>query len=77
MGTYNHQNRYVSLPSVDLNHLYRSLDILCEHKEMLEEQLFRKNRNLFKMKVDVVFYDVPTFHFESVKSDTLKDFGYN
>jgi len=77
LGTYNHQDRYVKLPPVDLNHLYRSLDILCEHKEMLEEYLFRKNRHLFNIKVDVVFYDVTTFHFESVKSDTLKDFGYS
>ncbi|MGC8691023.1 MAG: IS1634 family transposase, partial [Caldisericum sp.] len=32
LGTYNNQSRYVNLPSVGLNHLYRSLDILSEHK---------------------------------------------
>jgi transposase len=44
---------------------------------MLEKYLFQKNRHLFNLKVDVVFYDVTTFHFESVKADTLKDFGYS
>ena len=77
LGTYHHQDRYVQLPPVDLNHLYRSLDLLCEHKETLEEYLFQKNRHLFNLKVDVVFYDVTTFHFESIKADTLKDFGYS
>jgi transposase len=77
LGTYHHQDRYVQLPPVDLNHLYRSLDILWAHKETLEEYLFRKNRHLFNLQVDVVFYDVTTFHFESVKADTLKDFGYS
>lgn len=75
LATYHHQDRYVQLPPVDLNHLYRSLDILWEQKETLEEYLFLKN--LFNLKVDVVFYDVTTFHFESVKADTLKDFGYS
>ncbi|MEW5897974.1 MAG: IS1634 family transposase [Bacillota bacterium] len=77
LATYHHQDRYVQLPPVDLNHLYRSLDILWEQKETLEEYLFFKNRHLFNLKVDVVFYDVTTFHFESVKADTLKDFGYS
>jgi transposase len=77
LGTYHHQDRYVQLPPVDLNHLYRSLDVLWEQKETLEEYLFFKNRHLFNLKVDVVFYDVTTFYFESVKADTLKDFGYS
>jgi transposase len=77
LATYINQDRYVKLPPVDLNHLYRSLDILCDYKETLEEHLFYKNRHLFNMKVDVVFYDVTTFHFESVKADTLRDFGYS
>lgn len=77
LGTYHHQDRYVQLPPVDLSHLYRSLDVLWEQKETLEEYLFFKNRHLFNLKVDVVFYDVTTFHFESAKADTLKDFGYS
>lgn len=77
LSTYHHQDRYAQLPPVDLNHLYRSLDLLCEHKETLEGYLFQKNRHLFNLKVDVVFYDVTTFHFESIKADTLKDFGYS
>ncbi|GFN21973.1 IS1634 family transposase [Thermanaeromonas sp. C210] len=77
LGTYNHQQRYASLPDVALNHLYRSLDLLSEHKELLEEEMFRKNRHLFNMKVDVVFYDVTTFSFASVKADTLRDFGFS
>ena len=76
-GTFNNQQRYVNMPKVDLNHLYRSLDILCENKERLEEMLFYKNRNLFNMQVDVVLYDVTTFSFESVKPDSLRDFGFS
>ena len=77
LGTFNHQERYVNMPEVSLNHIYRSLDILCDHKERLEQMIFHKNRNLFNMQVDVVFYDVTTFSFESVKADSLRDFGFS
>jgi len=77
LGTYFYQNGYVGLPKVELHHLYRSLDILCDYKEKLEEKMFYKNRHIFNMQVDVVFYDVTTFSFESVKADTLRDFGFS
>jgi transposase len=77
LGTYNYQNRYVRFPEAELQHLYRSLDLLSDHKEMLEKEIFDKNRNIFNMKIDVVFYDVTTFYFESVKGDTLRDFGFS
>jgi len=77
LGSYHAQNRYACLPEVGLNHLYRSLDILSQEKEAIESHLFQINRDLFNMQIDVVFYDVTTFHFESVQQDSLKDFGFS
>lgn len=77
LGSYKAQHRYMSLPEVGLNHLYRALDILSEGKKVIESHLFQMNRDLFNMQIDVVFYDVTTFHFESVKQDDLRDFGFS
>ena len=77
LATYNHQGHFVKGPKVTLNQLYRSLDLLCEYKEQLEEALFQANRNLFNMQIDMVFYDVTTFSFESVRADSLRDFGFS
>jgi len=77
LSTYSHQNRYIGLPEAKLQHLYRSLDLLVESKEILEEEIFYQNRNLFNLQVDVVFYDVTTFAFESVRKDSLRDFGFS
>jgi len=75
--THAQQERYFNLPECKLHHLYRSLDILERSKEMLETNLFQLNRSLFNMKVDVIFFDVTTFHFESVRQDSLRDFGFS
>jgi len=77
LSTYSHQKRYIGLKEIKLQHLYRSLDLLSESKEILEEEIFYQNRNLFNMQVDVVFYDVTTFAFESVRKDSLRDFGFS
>lgn len=76
-STYQKQVHYAKLTQVELNHLYRSLDILSESKELIEGHLFKMNRDLFNMKIDVVFYDVTTFHFESIQADHLKNFGFS
>lgn len=77
LATYNHQAHFVNLQKVTINQLYRSLDLLCEYKEQLEEALFQANRNLFNMQIDMVFYDITTFSFESVRADSLRDFGFS
>jgi transposase len=50
---------------------------LAEHKEEIEKQIFLKNSTLFNQKIDVVFYDVTTYYFESNKADEFKDFGFS
>jgi len=77
LATYQGQKRYTNIAPIELSELYRSLDILAKHKEHLEEEMYLANRNLFNMEVDIVFYDVTTFSFSSVKADTLKDFGFS
>lgn len=77
-GSWQHQGRYLDLvEQLPLQHLYRSLDVLAKRKPIIERALFERHRSLFNMKVDVVFYDVTTFHFESVRSDELREFGFS
>lgn len=70
-------SHYFGAKEVGLQNLYRSLDILSENKDSIEGYIFQKNKNLFNMKLDVVFYDVTTFYFESQKQDELRDFGFD
>ena len=77
LKVYLKQGRYSFLTTKELIHLYWSLDILAEVKEELEIYLFEKNRSLFNLEVDVVFYDTTSFYFESEKRDEVRDFGYS
>lgn len=77
LATYERQDSYLGRKKVKLQHLYRTLDKLCEEKEFIENELFERNYRVYGQKVDVVFYDVTTFAFESVIADELKNFGFS
>jgi len=63
----------------ELHHIYRSLDILAQHKEEIEKFLYSYKKDLFSINVDVVLYDLTTLRFESTREDmdSLRRFGYS
>jgi hypothetical protein len=66
-------------PKPRLEHIYRTLDVLAEHKDEIETRLSAHGRNLFNRQVDVVLYDLTTLRFEStvVEPGALRQFGYS
>ena len=53
-----------------LDQLYRALDILAEHGDAIEQEVFWHSADLFKLDVDLVFYDATTAWFECDEEDT-------
>lgn len=78
LRNYERQEEYLNLEKVELHHLYRSLDILATHHEIIQQQIYQTGRTLFNNQLDVVFYDVTTFYFQSevVKQDELRQMGF-
>jgi transposase len=52
-----------------LYQLYRAMDILTEHGDAIEEEVFWNSADLFKLDVDLVFYDATTAWFECDDED--------
>ena len=64
-SSYFNQMEYVGIQAVSLQHLYRTLDKLADYTEVLQQQIYHTNRDLFNQRLDVVFYDVTTLYFDS------------
>lgn len=71
------QQEYLGLEPLSLQHLYRSLDYLAEYASLLQNSIYQTGRNLFNQQLDVVFYDVTTFYFESDKEDGFRMKGFS
>ncbi|MEM9548405.1 MAG: IS1634 family transposase [Bacteroidota bacterium] len=78
LQNYHRQNKYLNLNPVKLHHLYRALDVLAKYNEVIQLQIYQTGRDLFNSKLDVVFYDVTTFYFQSevVNEDALRQMGF-
>ena len=56
---------------------YRTLDRLVRHKKQIEKELFLHLRNLFSLKVDLVFYDLTSTYFEGNGPEGLAKHGHS
>jgi len=79
LSSYFHQEEYLGLPHLQLQHIYRSLDYLADHAKIIQQTIFQTGRDLFNQQLDVVFYDVTTFYFESEveKQGSLRQKGFS
>ena len=71
--------RDVEIPGtdeLDLHHLYRAMAWLGENKDVIEEDLFHLNRDLFT-KVELVFFDTTSFYFQGEGGEILGQYGHS
>lgn len=76
LSNYNHREEYIGLQDSGLHNLYRSLDQLQEHQLQVQQQIYSTGRHLFNQELDIVFYDVTTFYFDSDKEDGFRNKGF-
>jgi len=76
LRSFHQQEDYLGLEPVSLHHIYRSLDYLAQYTKLIQQKIFFTGRNLFNQKLDVVFYDVTTFYFDSEVEDSFREKGF-
>ncbi len=63
---------------LELQHYYRALDFLAQHKDAIEEELFFRGKDLFNQSVDLVFFDTTSTYFEgSTSAEDLCRYGFS
>src|SRR4030042_1102626 len=80
LGTYEwlkETDYHPTFDTLELHHLYRALDFLDEHKEIVEVALFMRGRDLFRLEVDLVFFDTTSTYFEGQGPEGLGERGYS
>lgn len=78
LQNYHNQQEYLGIEKVELHHLYRALDYLSMYSNQVQDFIYQPSRDLFNQELDVVFYDVTTFYFESEveQEDALRQKGF-
>jgi transposase len=55
--------------TLELQHLYRGMDFLEQHKEEIERAVYFSAADLTRADVDLIFYDTTSLHFEVDEED--------
>jgi len=66
--------------TLELQHLYRGLEIIAKETDFIQEQLYKNSTALSSRKTDVLYYDCTNFYFEIEEEDEegqLRQYGYS
>lgn len=55
---------------IEIQHLYRAMDVLLEYREIIYEKVFWSVADLLNLEVDLIFFDTTSTYFET---DTIND----
>ena len=70
--------QYLGIDLSSLDHIYKSLDVLSEHKTDIIRYWNRQiGKEVPERDTSVCLYDITTYAFESTDADSLRDFGYS
>ena len=64
---------------ISLQHLYRAMDFLREHGEEIQKEVFFATADLFRLEVDLLFFDTTSTYVERDEEDEegLKRYGHS
>jgi len=61
-----------------LHHLYRAMDVLLEHRELIHKEVFFSVADLLNLEVDLLFFDTTSTYLErDEEDDGLKRYGHS
>ena len=64
---------------IELQHLYRAMDVLLEHREIIHKEVFWAVADLLNLEVDLLFFDTTSTYFEMDEEDEggLRRYGHS
>ena len=75
LGTFNDAYKMFGFSDIDLENIYRSLDILKENNDKIQETIYKNSDNVYKRDTRILYYDCTNFFSEKEYEDldVIKD----
>ena len=75
MATHELCKHFVDEPDFDLQHVYRTMDVIVKHMDEIQKIAYKVSSKLVKDDKSILFYDMTNFFFESEDASGLKQYG--
>lgn len=71
LATHKDSTAYPESFNVDLNHIYRGLDVIADNMEYIQKRLFLNSNSVVRRDATVLYYDCTNYFFEVEKADPI------
>lgn len=75
LSTFVESKRLLEQPSFELQHIYRSLDVLAEESDFIQSELYKNSKSVSDRNDRVLYYDCTNYFFEIEQEEGLKQYG--
>ncbi|MDF1617223.1 IS1634 family transposase [Petrocella sp. FN5] len=75
LSTFESSKLLLEQPNFELQHIYRSLEVIAEESDFIQSQLYKNSLAVSKRNDRVLYYDCTNYFFEIEQEDGLKQYG--
>lgn len=75
LATNKLSEKFIEQPNFELQHIYRSLEIISKESDFIQSQLYKNSLKISKRNTGVLYYDCTNYFFEIEQEDGLKQYG--
>ena len=67
--------KFLEQPSFELQDIYRSLSVLAEESDFIQEQLYKNSQKVLERDKEFLYYDTTNYYFEIEAQDDFRRYG--
>lgn len=75
LATYRTSKKFLEQPDFELQHIYRSLEVIAKESDLIQSFLYKSSLKVEKRNTGILYYDCTNYFFEIEQEDGLKQYG--
>jgi len=75
LATNQLSQKFIEQPNFELQHIYRSLEIIAKESDFIQSELYKNSLKISKRNTGILYYDCTNYFFEIEQEDGLKQYG--
>ena len=76
-GTTELSKKFLEPPEFDIQHIYRSLEVISKESDFIQAQLYKNSLSYKKRNDKILYYDCTNYFFEIEQAEGIKQYGYS
>jgi transposase len=76
LSTYELSSELIEPPDFQLQHIYRTLEIIAKESNFIQSSLYQNSLKVSKRNTGILYYDCTNYFFEIEQSEGLKQYGF-